>query len=152
MVLLNNDYNKKFEDEILKKMGDATSSVKKELTPLLDERNKSESVIDHSVNLLNTDVINQSIIQDSINNNNQGQGNTNQKVRTIGARTNYPSYMKPSVSNESNHSDNNNQGFFQEDDQSIWRSGYTDTLILIGTGVLVLLVFVVSYLMLNYFG
>ena len=39
------------------------------------------------------------------------------------------------------------------DDQNVWRAGgYTETMILIGTGVLVLLVFMVSYLVLNYFG
>lgn len=154
---MNNDYNNNFEGDILKNIDAATSSVKKELTPLLDQKVKSESAIDHTMSLLDTDVINQEIIRDSLNNgHDQGQSNTKEKVRvrTIGGISPYGTV---SSSSSDEHTDNNYSGirrnYSSDDNPNVWRTGgYTETMILIGTGVLVLLVFMVSYLMLNYFG
>lgn len=149
---------KDFEEVLLKKMPDSIEAVKKELTPLLDKKLEVESVVKDSVDLLDTDVINQAAIQDSLNGlnqdqgNTQGQSNTNEKVRvrTIGGISPYSSTAAPQdSSSDYSYSQYAN---VPSDDQGNWRSGYTDTLILIGTGILVLLVFVVSYLMLNYFG
>ena len=159
---MDNKFNSNFEGEVLKKIDAATASIKKELTPLLDEKVRSESAIDHTMSLLDTDVINQQMIQDSLNNGyDQGQGqsegqtNTKEKVRvrTIGGLSPY-SAASSSASNEPVNSNYlNMNGGYSNEDPNVWRTGgYTETMILIGTGVLVLLVFMVSYLILNYFG
>ncbi len=147
---------KDFEEILLKKMPGSIEAVKKELTPLLNEKLEVESVVKDSVDLLDTDIINQAAIQDSLNGSNQNQGkgqsNTKEKVRvrTIGGLG--PHNSTNDVQDNSSDYTYSQYSNVLSDDQSNWRSGYTDTLILIGTGILVLLVFVVSYLMLNYFG
>ena len=150
---MKNDFNEQFEGEILNEMNQAISSIKKELTPLLDQKVKGESAIDHTMSLLDTNVINQAIIQDSMNQG-QGQSNTKEKVRV---RTmNGPNPFAGAV-RESSELENNNRFNYgnepYEDINTNWRTGgYTETLILVGTATLILLVFMVSYLMLNYFG
>ncbi len=150
-------YNKDFEGKILKNVNAATDSVKQELTPLLEEKVKGESAIDHTMSLLDTDVINQQIIQDSLNGEGQSQGQVQEKekvrVRTMGGPLPFASSTTLSEPTDNYSPMNNNSYPAGDDNQNIWRAGgYTETMILIGTGVLVLLVFMVSYLVLNYFG
>ena len=153
-------YNKDFEGKILKNVGAATESVKKELTPLLDEKVKGESAIDHTMSLLDTNVINQQIIQDSLNSEGQSQGQAevkeNVRVRTMDSPNPFTvmnNTPEPSNNSVNNYNPMNNASYPADDSSNVWRAGgYTETMILIGTGVLVLLVFMVTYLMLNYFG
>lgn len=149
---MKNDYNEQFEGNVLKEMDQAVSSIKNELTPLLDQKVKEQSAIDHTMSLLDTNVINQALIQNSMNNG-QGQTNTNERVRV---RTmDGPNHFVGTVSN--NAESVNNRPMYgnepYEDIDTNWKTGgYTETLILVGTAVLVILVFMVTYLMLNYFG
>ena len=150
-------YNKDFEGKILKNVNAATNSVKQELAPFLEEKVKGESAIDHTMSLLDTDVINQQIIQDSLNGEGQSQGQVQGKekvrVRTMGGPLPFASSTTLSEPADNYSPINNNSYPVGDDNQNIWRAGgYTETMILIGTGVLVLLVFMVSYLVLNYFG
>lgn len=147
------DYGFK-EDDILKYLGEAKQDFSKKAES--EFKNAIPSAIDHTMSLLDTNVINQEIIQDSLNNGyDQGQSNTKDKVRvrTIGGLSPYNT-PSSSPSNETvNNYQNMNGGYSSEDNPNVWRTGgYTETMILIGTAVLVLLVFMVSYLMLNYFG
>ena len=145
-----NKYNETWENEVLKNIPEGISSIKQELSPLLDEKLRSESVIADSNNQINTPVMTENV---GIS---QGQSNENVKVRTIGARTDMPIHTKPSVPESNDSSANYGQpGLSNGTYEEIYNnrmSGFTDLLILVGTGFLVLLVFVVSYLMLNYFG
>lgn len=152
-------YNKDFEGKILKNVNAATNSVKQELAPFLEEKVKGESAIDHTMSLLDTDVINQQIIQDSLNGEGQSQGQVQGKekvrVRTMGGPLPFAASTLPSepTNNYNQMSNMGSNSYPTGDDQNVWRAGgYTETMILIGTGVLVLLVFMISYLMLNYFG
>ena len=150
-------YNKDFEGKILKNVGSATEAVKKELTPLLEEKVKGESAIDHTMSLLDTDVINQQIIQDSLNNEGQSQGQAETKekvrVRTMDGPARFFEAVNSETAPENSFNSMNNVSSPTDDNSNVWRAGgYTETMILIGTGVLVLLVFMVTYLMLNYFG
>ena len=149
-----------------KKYGLAEEYIKKNLPKSIEDvYKKSEtefkeaipSAIDHTTSLLDTDAINRASIQDALNNGSpQGQSNTNNKtrVRTMGGASPFmipPSNQTPAP--ETKPIQNYNMGNYPSDDSSVWRnSGYTETMILIGTGILVLLVFMVTYLMLNYFG
>ena len=152
-------YNKDFEGKILKNVSAATNSIKQELTPLLEEKVKGESAIDHTMSLLDTNVINQQIIQDSLNGNGQSQGQSLEKEKVRVKTMDGPMpFATPAPSSEPTNNYNpmsniGNNSYPTGDDQNVWRAGgYTETMILIGTGVLVLLVFMVSYLLLNYFG
>ena len=144
-----------FAEEYIKKgIGKgAISSTFKELEPVLEENRKGQSVIDNSMNLLNTGVMNQVNINSFDNNFNQGQSqgpsNTKEKVRVRTMEG--PSPFASSLENSSTEPLANNSypnGLYEENQ----RSGYAESLILIGTGILVLLVFMISYLILNYFG
>ena len=156
-MMSNNDDFRQFEQKELNNLPNAIPIVKDSLKSSLDDLNVS--AIEHTVSLLDTDVINQEIIQESMNNGiNQGQGQSNTKekvrVRTIGGLSPYAA-AQSSTSNEpvTNNYSNIGEGSSYQDDSSVWRTGgYTEALILIGTAVLVLLVFMVSYIMLNYFG
>ena len=149
---MKNDYNEQFEGNVLKEMDQAVSSIKNELTPLLDQKVKEQSAIDDTMSLLDTNVINQALIQNSMNNG-QGQTNTNERVRV---RT--MDGLNPFAGTVSNNAESvNNRPMYgnepYEDIDTNWKTGgYTETLILVGTAVLVILVFMVTYLMLNYFG
>ena len=150
---MKNNYNEQFEGNVLKEMDQAVSSIKKELTPLLDQKVKGQSAIDHTMSLLDTNVINQALIQDSMKNG-QGQTNTNERVRvrTMDSQNPFASAVNDNIQSVSNNkSMYGNEPY--EDVDTNWRTGgYTETLILIGTAALVLLVFMVTYVMLNYFG
>ena len=128
------------------------------------------SAIDHSVNLLKTDnlptfdelgnirsdVIHQNENQAvSVNNHGQGQSNSKEKVRvrSIGGLSPYGTPISNQASDVNDNYSNMSMGYSNNDNPNVWRTGgYTETMILIGTAFLVLLVFMVSYLMLNYFG
>lgn len=138
-----NKFNKNWENDVLNKIPEGIFLVKNELSPLLNEKVESESVIDNSMNILDNPTIDNMSAG-------QGQSNSKVKVRTIGARTNMPLYANPAVSTENNIYQGNNDNYYQEPVNS-WKNGFTDYLILLGIGCLVLLVFVVSYLMINYF-
>lgn len=145
---------KDFEEVLLKKIPESIGDIKKELTPLLDKRLEVESVVKDSVDLLDTDVINRAAIQDSLNDlsGDQAQGQSNTKQKVMVRTMNGPSHFHSETKATSDENTYSYPSYGISEDQSNWRSGNTDTLILMATGVLVLLVFVVSYLMLNYFG
>ncbi|MBQ6547163.1 MAG: hypothetical protein IJL74_04120 [Bacilli bacterium] len=140
--LLNN-----FKDSLNKTVAEAEPSFKEAIP----------SAIDHSVGLLDTNVINQAEIKDSLDSGmDQGQGlaKTNEKVRvrTLEGPSHFPG-MASSTPEQDNNFNPMNNSYPADDNPNVWKAGgYTETMILIGTGVLVLLVFMVSYLMLNYFG
>ena len=143
------DYGFK-EDDILKYLGEAKQDFSKKAEP--EFKNSIPSAIDHTMSLLDTNVINQALIQNSMNNG-QGQTNTNERVRV---RT--MDGLNPFAGTVSNNAESvNNRPMYgnepYEDIDTNWKTGgYTETLILVGTAVLVILVFMVTYLMLNYFG
>lgn len=162
------DYGFK-EQDIINNFKASLNDVSEKAGP--EFKNAIPSAIDHSVNLLKTDnlptfdelgnirsgVINQFDNQDTSDNNyGQGQSNTKEKVRvrTIGGPSSF-GVQSSSASSESDNNQYSNMGsdYSNENAQNVWRTGgYTETMILIGTGVLVLLVFMISYLILNYFG
>lgn len=147
---------KDFEGEILKKVPDSIAAVKKELVPLLDEKLRSESVVNNSIDFLSNDAPVGTMNYDVNNDSNQGLGQEQTKhrvlTRSIGGLSPYASTTPSSTSDVQTSTTKNNYNDISDDNPNNWRSGYTETLILFATGVLVLLVFVVSYLMLNYFG
>ncbi len=165
------DYGFK-EQDMLTNFEEALKKTKAEAGPSFEKA--IPSAIDHTVSLLKTDnlptfddleniragVTNQHDLQNMTDNNydqgqSQGESNTKEKVRvrSIGGLSPYNSQSSSTGSDTFNDNYPNMNGGYQNEDQNIWRAGgYTETMILIGTGVLVLLVFMVSYLMLNYFG
>lgn len=142
------------EQDILNNFKDSLNKTVAEAGPSFKEA--IPSAIDHTVSLLDTDIINQQIIQDSFNNEGQSQGQSQVKekvrVRTLEGPSHFPG-MASSTPEQDNNFNPMNNSYPADDNSNIWRAGgYTETMILIGTGVLVLLVFMVTYLMLNYFG
>ena len=134
-------FRENWESEVLEKMTDSVDSVKKELSPLLEAKLKSQSVVDNSISQIDN-----SQVEDT----SQSQSNEKVKVRSIGARSD--SSIKPSVSTVSNEPVKPivSEGF-EDVDTSLWRGGFSGALILIATAVLVLLVFAVSYFAFNQF-
>lgn len=171
----NRDYSFK-EQDILTNFNDALKRTDIEVAPSF--KKAIPSAIDDTVNLLKTDnlptfddlgniragIANQPDFQNTIDNDyvqgpgeNVGQSNTNKNVRVRTMEGRFPnSVLSASSGSEpvnNNYYSNMNGGYSNENNLNAWRTGgYTETMILIGTGVLVLLVFMVSYLLLNYFG
>ena len=140
-----NKFNESWEEDVLKKIPDGINVIKNELSPLLNEKLRSESVIDNSID---------QIVDSPQTGFSEGQSNEKAKVRTIGART--PDGMMPKMVTSQNDTVSTRPmaggaNSFEDIDTSLWRGGYSDTLILVGTAVLVLLVFMVSFVMFNYF-
>ena len=142
------------EQDLLNNFNDSLNKTVKETEPSF--REAIPSAIDHSVGLLDTNVINQAEIKDSLDSGmDQGQGlaKTNEKVRVRTLEA--PGHFGTSTQSTPEPMNNFNPmaNYSVDDNPNVWKAGgYTETMILIGTGVLVLLVFMVSYLMLNYFG
>ena len=133
-----NKYNESWENSILSNIPDSVDDIKRELSPLLNAKLESNSVISNSIDSIN---------DASQDNTMSAQSNEKTKVRTIGART--PEGVRPikpvSVDSESSSYNVSSGESFEDVDTSMWRSGYSGPLILFATAVLVLLVFVVSY-------
>lgn len=139
-----NKYNESWENSILSNIPDSVDDIKRELSPLLNAKLESNSVISNSIDSIN---------DASQDNTMSAQSNEKTKVRTIGART--PEGVRPikpvSVDSESSSYNVSSGESFEDVDTSMWRSGYSGPLILFATAVLVLLVFVVSYFIFNNF-
>ena len=134
MVLKKDKYFGFAEDEILKNT--------KKAAPLVADSFKKVATED--------------VRQDSVNYIENGAANG--QARSIGERTNP---FGGSISNSGNDlraasydtnsfNQGSSSGMYDGSDNSMWKSGTTDTLILFATVLLVLLVFVVSYTVFNF--
>jgi len=136
------------EQELKDNFAKALQKTVEEAKPAFEQ--SIPSAIDHTMSMLNTKSLEP--IQQALNEG-QGQTNTNERVRV---RT--MDGLNPFAGTVSNNAESvNNRPMYgnepYEDIDTNWKTGgYTETLILVGTAVLVILVFMVTYLMLNYFG
>lgn len=139
-----NKFNENWENDILSNIPESVAVIKNELSPLLEEKIKAESVVNNSLDQIDTQGMNDSsLTKEKV------------KVRAIGARTMNPIMPTKTVSKSDDQSTYNpaigSTSSFEDVDSSLWRSGYSGALILVGTAILVLLVFMVSFVVFNYY-
>lgn len=156
-----------YEDDYLKETSKAISDVKNMLP--LDDYLKAQSVVNSSVSQINNVGVsneyngNSSFGDYVSDGNNSGYGNvSSQKQKTLVRKMETPSGYVPGVNNRysnvdssfSNQYTNNNMGYSNVENSNPWlnKSGSTQTLILIFTAILVVLVVIVSLLVLKYMG
>lgn len=156
-----------YEDDYLKETSNAISDVKNMLP--LDDYLKAQSVVNSSVSQINNVGVNNgyngnSSFGDYVSDgNNSSYGNvSSQKQKTLVRKMETPSGYTPGVNNRysnvdssfSNQYMNNNMGYSNVENSNPWlnKSGSTQTLILIFTAILVVLVVIVSLLVLKYMG
>lgn len=147
-----------YEEEFKKATSSVISEVKEKLP--LDEYLRGQSVINNSVNNINNyDSYNSSF--DSGYNNGNSMGNFEVKQKTLVRKMNTPygySNEAPQVdsTNNSNYSQQYMGGssFDSVSSNDMWgnRTGFTQTLVLIMTAILVVLVVTVSLVVMNYIG
>lgn len=153
------DYNSfnEFEQAELNNIGEAIKKVKAPMENDLNNKLKALSTVNNSIDQINSVANNDYGFDNSINN---SSSNANKgPVRTLGARNPNNPYTHMSASNNvnTNNSPVSNYGYvdggnfgYSENDSFASKAGYTQAFLLVSTGLLVLLVFVVSFSVFNF--
>lgn len=136
-------YNDKWEDEILKVISKETKYIKDRLTPDLEEYRRSSSVISDSINTIEN-------YNNSFDDNSNGMEQTKNKtlVRTMGSPYSMPSGPVLKTDDSSNQ-------YYGESNNTVQQNsnmGGATLLVLACTAILVLLVFLVSFYIMNGLG
>lgn len=141
------------EQKSLDALGSSIRYVYDSMKPTLDEALKAQSVVNDSLGIINNNSVG---VNDS--DFSQGQSDSRAKVRVL-TPNNRP-VVKDNYNEVSNNFSNNNYGFnagSSAGDQGFVNSNYTQsgsaqTLILIFTAILVVMVVLVSLVILKFFG
>lgn len=141
------------EQKSLDALGSSIRYVYDSMKPTLDEALKAQSVVNDSLGVINNNSVD---VNDSAFS--QGQSDSRAKVRVL-TPNNRP-VVKDNYNEVSNNFSNNNYGFnagSSAGDQGFVNSNYTQsgsaqTLILIFTAILVVMVVLVSLVILKFFG
>lgn len=148
------------EQESLKTLGPATMYVLNAMKPTLDANLKAQSVVNNSLDFINSsdNVVNN--VNDGFDPSlGQGQSETRAKVRVL-TPNNTPG-VRSSVSEVNNSFDTNRNYYapsagYSDNSQSnsnvFGNIGSAQTLILIFTAILVVMVFLVSFVIMNFLG
>lgn len=140
-------FNDRWEDNLKKVVPEAINSVKKDLEPVLEDYRKAGSVVNDSVNILES--------ADSPNPIESTNGSAEQKNKVL-VRTMKPSNGQGPVYPVNNSTDNNynysSSEYFENGSQQNSTLGSVSTLILILTAILVVLVVIVSLFIINSMG